>query len=111
MKSFLSDVESLADQEFKIDITWKRHPRDSKRDEISYQHRLPRGISRLGAWSPEIQMAESLKHMREDWQQIAKGQRKLKVDGYDKGDREEERQMFQQIRAKRQKAKGTKHTS
>ena len=90
MKSFLSDVESVVDQEFKMEISWKLHPRHNKRDKISYHHRLPKGISRLGAWSPEIQIAESLKNMREDWQQIAKGQRKLKVDGYGKSDREEE---------------------
>ena len=111
MKSFLSDIESVADQEFKIEITWKRHPRDKDTDMITYHHRLPKGISRLGAWSPEIQMAESLKHMQEDWQQVARGQRKLKVDGYDKGDREEERQVIEQIRAKRRKEKGTDDNS
>ena len=98
MKSFLSDFESIADQEFKMHISWKRHPRDNRRDKVSYHHRLPKGISRLGAWSPEIQLAESLKTIREDWQQIAGGQRKLKVDGYLKEDREEERQALEQLR-------------
>lgn len=102
MKSFLSDVESVADLEFKMEVSWKRHPRDKKRDKVSYHHRLPKGISRLGAWSPEIQIAESLKKMREDWQQIARGQRKLKVDGYLKEDREDERRVIEQLRAKRQ---------
>ena len=111
MKSFLSDFDSVADQEFKMDVSWKRHPRDNERDTISYHHRLPKGISRLGAWSPEIEMAEALKHMREDWQQIAKGQRKLKVDGYDKDDREEERQAIEEMRAKRRKTKGANDTS
>ena len=103
MKSFLADFESVADQEFKMEVSWKRHPRDKRRDKVSYHHRLPRGISRLGAWNPEFQMAESLKKMREDWQQIARGQRKLKVDGYLKEDREEERHAIEQLRAKRQK--------
>ena len=105
MKSFLSDFENVADEEFKVEVTWKRHPRERTRETISYIHRLPKGISRLGAWSPEIQIAEALKHLREDWQQVAKGQRKLKVDGYDKDDREEERQAIEQIRARQQKAK------
>ena len=95
MKSFLTNVESVADQEFKVEVSWERHPRDRTRETISYHHRLPMGISRLGAWSPEIQMAEALKHLREDWQQVAKGQRKLEVDSYDKGDREEERQRIE----------------
>jgi len=29
MKSFLSDVESVADLEFKMEVSWKRHPRSS----------------------------------------------------------------------------------
>ena len=53
MKSFLSDFENIADQEFKMDISWKRHPCDNRRDKVSYHHRLPKGISRLGAWSRE----------------------------------------------------------
>ena len=110
MKSFLADFESVADQEFKVEISWKRHPHDNERDTISYHHRLPKGISRLGAWSPEIQMAESLKDMREDWQQSAKRQRKLKVDGYDKDDRKEERQVIKQMRAKRREGKGANDT-
>lgn len=103
MKSFLSDFDSIADQEFKITISWKYNPRDNKTNTMSYYHRLPKGVTRLGAWSPEIQMAESIKRMREDWQQIAKGQRKLKVDGYDKEDREKERQVIEEMRAKRRK--------
>ena len=111
MKSFLSDFESVADEEFKIEITWKRHPRQRKNETISYIHRLPKGIGRLGAWSPEIQMAEALKHLREDWQQVAKGQRKLKVDGYDKADRENEWQTIEQMRASRRKARDTAEES
>ena len=105
MKSFLSDFDSVADQEFEMHISWKRHLSGKKKDSVSYRHRLPKGISRLGAWSPEIQTAESLKKMREDWQQVARGQRKLKVDGYLKEDREEERQALEQLRAKRRKEK------
>ena len=44
--------------------------------------------------------------MREDWQQVARGQRKLKVDGYLKEDREEELQAIEQVRGKRKNEKG-----
>ncbi len=103
MKSFYTDIGSVLDEEFKIKLSWKCHPKSRTRESVSYCHHLPRGISRLGAWSPEIEIAESLKRLREDWQHIARGQRKLKVDGYCKYDREDERQEIEQMRIDRRK--------
>lgn len=111
MKSFLSDTESIIDQEFKVEVSWKRHPRDRKADMITYNHRLPKGVSRLGAWSPEIQTAESLKKLREDWQHVARGQQMLKVDGYGSGDRKRERQEIEQLRARREEERTTHKSS
>ncbi|MYH58656.1 MAG: hypothetical protein F4145_11825 [Boseongicola sp. SB0675_bin_26] len=107
MKSFLSDTEGIVDQEFKVEVSWKRHPRSRKAEMITYTYRLPKGVTRLGAWSPEIQTAESLKRLREDWQLVARGQRELKLDGYDSGDREKESQQIEQLRSRRQEDRAT----
>lgn len=48
-------------------------------------------VTQLGASSPFVQMAEQLKKLREDWQYIAKGSRKVSVNSFTRADREAER--------------------
>ena len=111
MKSFFADMRDVLDREFEIEVSWKRDPKHHMRESVIYCHRLPEGISRLGAWSPEIEIAESLKHLREDWQQFARGQRKLKIDSYDKSDREEERQRIDRLTASQRTTKPSTDSS
>ena len=52
MKSFLADAKDVLGNVYRIEVSWKRHPTDKCVDTISYDHYLPKDISRLGAWSP-----------------------------------------------------------
>ena len=79
MKSFLADANDVLDQVYRIEVRWKRDPCDRSVENIAYDHYLPKDISRLGAWSPGIQIAEQVKKLREDWKQVASGTRKLSV--------------------------------
>ena len=53
--------------------------------------------SRLGAWSPDIQIAEQVKKLSEDWRPVASGTRKLSVNAFGKSDREDERKRIDEL--------------
>lgn len=57
--------------------------------------------SRLGAASPEVQIAEQVKKLREDWRPVAYGQRRLKADAYTQADREREAERVRALREAR----------
>ena len=97
MQSFLTDANHVLDNVFRIDVCWNRDPNDRSVESISYDHYLPKDISRLGAWSPEIEIAEQVKKLREDWKQIASGSRKLSVNALGRADREDERKRVEEI--------------
>ncbi len=91
MTSFLAEANDILDQEFRIKIRWKRDPNDGSVESIAYDHYLPKEISRLGAWSPETQIAEQVKKLREDWRPVASGIRRLSVNTFGNPDRDNER--------------------
>ncbi len=96
MTSFLADAKDILGQEFRIEVSWKRDPSDESIESIAYDHYLPEEVSRLGAWSPEIQVAEQVKKLREDWRPVASGFRKLSVNAFGKADRDEERKELEE---------------
>ncbi|AZO61238.1 MAG: hypothetical protein E5Y51_21505 [Mesorhizobium sp.] len=91
--SHVGEFSKLADKTYRITTSWKHHPSERTRQSLSYD--LPMqdydGIAQLGARTPLIQIAEQLKKIREDWQWVAGGSRKLSVDSYSGEDREKER--------------------
>ena len=87
MKPFFTDAEQVLDKEFKLEVNWNRNPGDRATESIAYRHRLAKEVTILGPWSPEMQMAEELKRLREHWEPIAKGQRRSKVDVCDAGNK------------------------
>ncbi len=106
MKSFLTDAKDVLNQIYRIEVTWKRSPLDKSIEKIEYDHYLPKNLSRLGAWSPEIQIADQIKKLREDWKEIASGTRKLSVNSFGRTDRDEERKRSEKVReARRSKEK------
>ena len=50
-----------------------------------------------------IQVAEQIKHMREDWKSVAQGNRRTKVDIFDQDDRDEDRRIRDEQIAERQR--------
>lgn len=104
MRSFLSEHSSIADQIYTMEVSWKRHPRDKVPENIVYEHCLPKNITILGAWSPEIEIARQLEKIRKDWKEVASASRKLSVDTYDREDRAEiQRRLEERRKAPRKK--------
>ena len=82
LRSFLSDATDVIGEEkrYRVEVSWKKSPGAHFVDTVSYDHYIPKGISRLGAESPDIQIAEQIKKIREDWKSVANGKSKVKVD-------------------------------
>ncbi len=100
LSSNVNDFQSVREKVYRATIRWKRSP-NAKHVEINVYDINIAGlgaISRLGAGSPEVQIAEQIKKIREDWQAVAHGQRRLKVDQYSSGDREQEREELSEMR-------------
>ncbi|MFS2041678.1 hypothetical protein [Agrobacterium tumefaciens] len=100
LSSNVNDFQSVRENVYRVTVQWKRTP-DARRVESNiYDINIAAlgAISRLGAGSPEVQMAEQIKKIREDWQAIAHGQRRLKVDQYSSEDRELEHEELSEMR-------------
>ncbi len=93
LKSSVNDWQSVSQNIYRVNILWKRAPASKRWERNAYDFDLVAlgKVSRLGSGSPEVQIAEQIKKMREDWQSVARGQKHLKVETYDTSDRERER--------------------
>lgn len=100
LSSYVGDYESFHEKTFEVSTTWKHHPRERKRQSLSYELSMGdyEGYGHLGARSPFIQMAEQLKKLREDWEWVARGSHKIKTDNYSSADREKERKRIEALR-------------
>jgi hypothetical protein len=110
--SYLSEFGPLLGNNYTVTITWLRDPASSDREASSYvlDMRDTDGITRLGAASPLIQIAEQMKKMREDWKAVAGGTRKLSVDLFTSADRLHARRNNERYRRRQrreQEARGT----
>ena len=100
LSSNVNEFQSVRENVYRVSIQWKRTP-DAKRFESNtYDINIAAlgAISRLGSGSPEVQIAEQIKKIREDWQAVAHGQRRLKVDQYGREDRKLEHEELAEIR-------------
>lgn len=93
LNSSVNDWESVIKTVYRVEVKWKRTPTSKQSEANSYDIDLAAlgRITRLGAGSPEVQIAEQIKKLRDDWQSVARGQKRLKVDGYTDSDRKRER--------------------
>lgn len=98
LSSYLAEAEPLLDKSYTITTSWKLLPEAIERHALSYSLHMSdyKGMSRLGAADPAIQIAEQLKKLREDWRSVAGGQRKLKVDIFTGEERQREREILDQ---------------
>ena len=82
LRSFLSDANDVigVEKSYRVKVSWKKSPDARYVESVSYDHYIPKGISRLGAASPDIQIAEQIKKIREDWKSVASGQSKVRLD-------------------------------
>lgn len=92
IKSFLSEANAFLNREFHVEASWQKHPESSQRDAIAYSLDMRNYANqrRLGAVTPEVQIAQQLKRLREDWKNIAHGKRRVGVDSHSAADRQKE---------------------
>ncbi len=71
-------------------VSWAQRPNGRVRETLVYTIDLGgiRHLSRLGAESPEVQIADQIKKLREDWQNVASGFRRISVNSYSSADRD-----------------------
>jgi hypothetical protein len=109
LKSSVNDWQSVSKNIYRVKIQWKRAPTSKKWETNAYDFDLVAlgKVSRLGAGSPEVQIAEQIKKLRDDWQSVARGQKHLKVKTYDHADRERERveteEFYREAREERER--------
>lgn len=91
--SNVNDFQSVSQSVYRVRIEWKRTPTSKRCESNVYDINMAAigKISRLGAGSPEVQVAEQIKKLREDWGPVAHGQRRIKTDQFSSHDREHER--------------------
>lgn len=92
MKSNLCSLSKLHDKAFKVVITWKKHPKAKKVETLSYDLSMLdyQDMSQLGANNPLTQMAQELKKLRDDWRNVASGNRRLEANVFMDQDRRRE---------------------
>ncbi len=89
LHSSLSKFGPLIDKTFIVTVSWRSNPSSPERESSVYplDMRFIRGVTRLGSADPLTQIAEQMKKMREDWQSVAQGNRRVKADVFTSRDR------------------------
>ena len=102
--SYACAFEAAKGKKFKVGTSWKRRPTDRNRETLEYTFdmRSLDGVSVLGRRSPEVQIAEEIKKIRNDWLAVARGTRRLKSEVYSQNDRDKEtREARERLEANR----------
>lgn len=98
MTSYLSDVGDYLDRSFEVRVSWKLKPDAHDRQYLSYWLNMSdyKGVSYLGSRDPNIQIAEQIKKLRDDWKNIASGFKKVRADVFTTEDRQREEEIFKE---------------
>jgi hypothetical protein len=102
-ESLSSDVGRsfpLLEKSYRVTTSWLRHPQALKRESLSYTLSLAdhRDAAQLGAADPLVQIADEVKHIRDDWRGVASGHRRTKADVFTSADRLHERRQNERSR-------------
>jgi hypothetical protein len=90
----------LLEKTYWVTTSWLRHPQDIKRHSLSYTLSMAdvQGLEQLGGGDPLVQIAQEIKHIREDWRGIASANRRTRTDVYTAADRLHERRENERSR-------------
>lgn len=96
LNSYLSEVGDYLEKCFSVTISWQLHPQAKTRETLTYTLNMAdfKGVSYLGSRDPLVQVAQEIKHIRDDWRYVANGSRKIKAETFDRSDREAEREAI-----------------
>ncbi|MEM5477795.1 hypothetical protein [Pacificibacter sp. AS14] len=107
LTSSASDFDAVKDFKTTITTSWKRHPLSKRRENLIYSFDLTglKNMSSLGSRSPELQMAEQMKKLRDDWKNIASGYSSIKSEISTQADRDKKQKLqakhFAEMQSKR----------
>ena len=90
----------MLDQVYQVTTSWLRNPTSLQREALTYTTTYGdlRGVAQLGTSDPLVQIAQEVKHIRDDWRSMANGNRKLQADVFTAVDRLRERRAWQRHR-------------
>ena len=93
LASFLGATRDNIETVFNVQISWKLAPDAASRQSLDYKldMNFMKQMTILGAANPQVQIAEQVKHIRDDWRSVLQGHRKLEVKTFSIEDREAER--------------------
>lgn len=88
----LSEFSSLLERKFTVSTSWIGTPGAADREVLSYEIDMSdyAGWGTLGAADPLVQIAQDVKKLREQWQPIATGNRRVEVNIFSDTDRSKE---------------------
>lgn len=100
LSSYAGKSFQLLEKSYWVTTSWLRHPQDSERETLSYTLSMAdvKGLEQLGGGDPLVQIAEEVKHIREDWRGIASANRRTRTDVYTSADRLHERRESERSR-------------
>ena len=113
---FSSDIGKafpMLEKNYRVTTSWLRHPDAENRESLSYDLSFGdfKGVRRIGAGDPLVQIADEVKHIRDDWRQITSGNRSIKTDVFTTLDRlRTQRDHERQRRALQREAEAEKAT-
>ena len=92
IQSYLNSAEEYLEKSFTVTIDWRRHPTAGQREILTYTLNMVnmKGISFLGERDPLVEISQQIKKIREDWQHIASGFRRIRAETFDVNDRKRE---------------------
>lgn len=98
IQSYLHEIEGYLEKNFSVEISWKRHPDDTKREYLSYSFCMSdySGVGFLNTRDPAVMMALELEKVRKSWDAIVKGSARLRVETYDTDDRKVEQDALEE---------------
>lgn len=109
LQSYLGSVEKMKEQRTTAIVTWRVGGSAGLAEEARYTIDFDyiRNASILGERNPLVQIANEVKHIRDDWKNIARGQGRLHVDTFSSADRAEQKrareETWQKVKQKNMK--------
>lgn len=95
MSSNLCEYNQIEGKVFLVNVSWTKKTNATEKEVNSYTYDMASfaGIAQLGASNPMTEISQQIKHLREDWKNVAKGSKRIQTDMYDTEDRSEERRF------------------
>lgn len=92
ISSHLSASKPLLEMAFAVEVSWRRDPKSTTRETHTYALDMKdyEGFTRFGAAEPLLQIAQEIRFMRDDWSEVLRGWKRLKVDVFNSIDRDDE---------------------